>query len=98
MAYAYASTLFLTLTNPMTLLSFTAIIAGLGLAITTGDAGSAASLILGVFVGSAMWWLILSGSVGVLRVKLNSHRLQWVNRTSGAIITGFGLAALLSSA
>lgn len=98
LAYAYASTLFLTLTNPMTLLSFTAIIAGLGLAITTGDAGSAASLVLGIFVGSALWWLILSGSVGLLRVKLNSHRLQWVNRTSGAIITGFGLAALLSLA
>jgi len=98
LAYAYSSTLFLTLTNPMTLLSFTAIIAGLGLAITTGDAGSAASLVLGIFVGSALWWLILSGSVGVLRVKLNPRRLQWVNRTSGAIITGFGLAALLSLA
>jgi len=93
---AYASTFFLTLTNPMTIISFAAIFAGLGLASTSGSYMSAGVLVLGVFIGSALWWLILSGGVGVFREKFNPHRLQWVNRISGAIITGFGLFALLS--
>jgi threonine/homoserine/homoserine lactone efflux protein len=94
---AYASTLFLTLTNPMTIISFAAIFAGLGLASTSGNYVSAGVLVLGVFTGSALWWLILSGGVGVFREKFNPHGLQWVNRISGAIITGFGLLALLTA-
>jgi threonine/homoserine/homoserine lactone efflux protein len=97
LASAYASTFFLTLTNPMTIISFAAIFAGLGLASTSGNYVSAVVLVCGVFIGSALWWLILSGGVGVFREKFNPHGLQWVNRISGAIIAGFGLFALLSS-
>jgi threonine/homoserine/homoserine lactone efflux protein len=93
---AYASTFFLTLTNPMTIISFAAIFAGLGLASAGGDYVSAAVLVLGVFVGSALWWLLLSGGVGLFRARLGPHTLRWVNRISGVIIAGFGLLALLS--
>jgi len=93
---AYASTFVLTITNPMTIISFAAIFAGLGLASASGDYVSAGVLVLGVFIGSALWWLILSGGVGIYRKKFNPKGLQWVNRMSGAIITGFGLFALLS--
>jgi len=93
---AYASTFFLTLTNPMTILSFAAIFAGLGVASASGNYVSAGVLVLGVFVGSALWWLILSGGVGLFRAKFSPHGLRWVNRISGVIITGFGLLALLS--
>jgi threonine/homoserine/homoserine lactone efflux protein len=93
---AYASTFFLTLTNPMTVISFAAIFAGLGLADAGEEYVSAEVLVLGVFIGSALWWLVLSGGVGVFREKFSSHGLQWVNRISGVIITGFGLLALLS--
>jgi threonine/homoserine/homoserine lactone efflux protein len=93
---AYASTFFLTLTNPMTIISFAAIFAGLGLASAGGDYVSAAVLVLGVFVGSALWWLLLSGGVGLFRARLGPHTLRWVNRISGLIIAGFGLLALLS--
>lgn len=91
---AYASTFFLTLTNPMTILSFAAIFAGLGVANPSGNYLSAGMLVLGVFVGSALWWLILSGSVGVFRERFNHSRLRWVNRISGVIIVGFGLFSL----
>jgi len=94
---AYTSTFFLTLTNPMTIISFAAIFAGLGLANTSGNYGSAGVLVLGVFSGSALWWLILSSGVGVFRAKFDPHKLRWVNRISGAIIIGFGLFALLSA-
>jgi threonine/homoserine/homoserine lactone efflux protein len=94
---AYASTFFLTLSNPMTILSFAAIFAGLGVADTRANYMSAGVLVLGVFIGSALWWLILSSSVGVFREKFNSQGLQWLNRISGVIIIGFGLFALLSA-
>ena len=93
---AYASTFFLTLTNPMTILSFAAIFAGLGVASASGSYASAGVLVLGVFIGSALWWLILSGGVSLFQARFNPHGLWWVNRISGVIITGFGLLALLS--
>lgn len=93
---AYASTLALTLTNPMTILSFAAIFAGLGIASGTRYA-SAAALVAGVFCGSALWWLTLSTVVGVLRHHVSTSGLQWVNRASGAIIAGFGVQALMAA-
>jgi len=93
---AYASTFFLTLTNPMTILSFAGIFAGLGLTRTGGNYASAGSLVSGVFLGSGLWWFLLSGGVGLFRSRFDAHRLRWVNRISGIIIAGFGVAALLS--
>ena len=93
---AYVSTFFLTITNPMTILSFVAIFAGLGIAGTGGSYGSAVVLVLGVFMGSALWWLILSSGVSVFRARFTAQRLWWVNRIAGIIITAFGLIALFS--
>lgn len=90
---AYASTLFLTLTNPTTILSFVAIFAGMGVGATHGGF-SAALLVLGVFLGSAAWWLVLSGMVGLLRSKLSAGGLKWINRASGVVIATFGVLAL----
>jgi threonine/homoserine/homoserine lactone efflux protein len=94
---AYASTFVLTLTNPMTILSFAAVFAGLGLGGGTTDYAGAAWLVLGVFLGSGLWWLLLSGGVGLIREKLTNEHLRWVNRISGIVIAGFGLLALVSS-
>ncbi|HEX4840498.1 MAG TPA: LysE family transporter [Rhabdochlamydiaceae bacterium] len=56
----FISTFFLTITNPMTILSFLAVFAGLGLSSVHGDYFQAGGLVLGVFLGSAAWWLLLS--------------------------------------
>ncbi len=96
LAGAYASTLFLTLTNPLTIISFAAMFAGLGIASGSSDYASAAALVAGVFLGSASWWFILSGGVSVFRSRFDLQAMNWVNRFSGAIILGFGLLALLS--
>ena len=93
---AYASTLFLTLTNPMTILSFVAVFAGLGVGSEARDYLSAGALVLGVFIGSALWWLSLSSGVGLFRSRLDLQKLAWVSRVSGVVIIGFGLLALLS--
>ena len=93
--HAYLSTFFLTLTNPLTILFFVAVFAGLGIGTEAGHYLLAGILVSGVFMGSAMWWLILCGFTGLLQKLLNPKRLQWLNRISGLIILGFGLFALL---
>jgi threonine/homoserine/homoserine lactone efflux protein len=93
---AYASTLLLTLTNPATILSFVAVFAGIGVA--SGDWGEAATTVVGVFTGSALWWLTLSGGVGLLHDKVRPGAMGWVNRLSGVVIASFGLIAILSLA
>jgi threonine/homoserine/homoserine lactone efflux protein len=92
---AYLSTLFLTLTNPMTILFFAAVFAGLGVVGASDHYVSAGILVSGVFIGSAMWWVILSGFTGLLQRLFNVKGLQWLNRISGLIIIGFGLFAFL---
>lgn len=91
---AYASTVFLTLTNPATILSFMTVFAGVGLVRAEGNYLSASFLVLGVFLGSAMWWLLLSGGVGLLRDRFNLRVMLWLNRISGLILISFGIIAL----
>ena len=90
---AYASTLALTLANPSTILSFAAIFAGLGAGSADGSS-TALLLVPGVFLGSTLWWFVLSGATSLLRAKLPAGALRWVNRLSGAVLAGFGLVAL----
>ena len=91
---AYLTTFFLTIANPITILSFLAIFAGLRLGETNGNYLSASMMVLGVFLGSATWWLTLSTGVSLLREKFTPALLTWVNRLAGVIILIFGLAAL----
>jgi len=95
LAGAYATTFVLTLTNPMTIISFAAIFAGLGIA-AAQDYGSAALLVAGVFAGSALWWFLLSGITSSVRGRMRPGSLRWVNLAAGVIITSFGVLALLS--
>jgi len=92
---AYLSTLGLTLTNPMTILSFAALFVGLG--VTGGDAAGAASVTLGVFAGSAAWWVVLVTAVGALRSRLSTTGLRRVNEMSGVLIGAFAVIAVASA-
>ena len=62
---AYATTVGLTIANPATILSFAAAFVGLGLA--GHDGPTAAALVLGIFSGSASWWLVLAAGVSAFR-------------------------------
>jgi threonine/homoserine/homoserine lactone efflux protein len=94
LAGAFVSCFLLTLTNPTTILSFLAIFAGLGLAEWVRDYAAAAVLVAGVLLGSALWWLFLSGAVSLIRARLSAAALVWINRISAAVILLFGLLAL----
>lgn len=93
---AYLSAVFLTLTNPATILYFVAVFAGLGLAEADTDGSRAAVLVSGVFIGSAAWWLVLVGIVSRARRFLTPNRRIWINRFSGTILIAFGLLAIAS--
>ena len=92
----YVSTLGLTLTNPMTIIAFSAMFAGLGIVNTNGDYSLAISLVVGVFMGSALWWLTLSNIVNFFRKVFNDKSLIWVNKFSGIVVLLFGIIAVKS--
>jgi threonine/homoserine/homoserine lactone efflux protein len=90
----FAMTLALTLTNPMTILSFAGLFAGV-----SGMHGFQLSvipaLLVGVFAGSAVWWIALAFVIGLIRHKISPTAMLWINRGSAAAIIGFGLFVLL---
>jgi threonine/homoserine/homoserine lactone efflux protein len=92
----YISAFFLTLANPITFLAFAAVFASLGLASMRGHYVSAGLLVTGVFFGSGLWWFALCVIAGTVVGKLAYSKLTWLNRISGAVITGFGLFVLFS--
>jgi threonine/homoserine/homoserine lactone efflux protein len=95
-AGAYGSTFALTLANPVTIMAFVAVLVGLGLA--EHDIAGAGLLVLGVFLGSALWWVALTTAVGLLRRWTTAGVLRWINRVSGVVIVAFGFVALVRAA
>jgi threonine/homoserine/homoserine lactone efflux protein len=85
---AFASVFLLTLSNPLTILSFIAIFATLaGGEALSGTAGLV--MVAGVFCGSALWWLALCLGVAAVRHRLDAHAMRWIDRTAGAFLLGF---------
>lgn len=90
------STFFITLTNPITIISFIAVFSAFGIPADDQVDIQDWVLLIGVLLGSLAWWLLLTGGVTIFRTKFTTDGLLWANRISGVIIIGFGVAALLS--
>jgi threonine/homoserine/homoserine lactone efflux protein len=90
----FISTFALTLTNPITILAFLGIFSAVGLTGDEATLGRAAILVLGVWVGSLLWWVALSLGLGLLFRSLDARHLVWINRGSGAILFLSGAALL----
>ena len=93
---AYATTFFLTFSNPVTILSFVAIYAGWHVPSLHGRYIAAAILTAGVFTGSALRWVGLFIGLTTFQDRFRLRFLFWVHRVSGAVIAGFGIVVLLS--
>lgn len=91
--HSFGSSFLLTISSPMTILMFTAIFAGLGL-VGTLEYSTAFSFVIGVFLGSTIWWLILSGTIKLIRGRLSRRAIIIINRTSGILLLGFACYAL----
>jgi len=86
----------LTLSNPPTILSFIAVFAGLGLRV---DAGwlPATALVAGVMLGSAIWWVLMTGLVSLARDRLTPRITRGIQIISGVTLAGFGIWISLQS-
>lgn len=91
----FFATFFLVLMSPVTILSFVGAFAALGVGVEEARFETALALTLGVFSGSALWWYVLSSFVAFFKHKFNMHNMLWINRLSGGVFIGFGIAALL---
>ena len=97
LAAAYGATLALTLTSPLTIVSFVAIFAALGIQPGDGTLIEGAILVVSVFLGSVAWWLLLVELVDSWRRWIGPTTLRWLNRAAGAAIAGLGAFALVSA-
>ncbi|TNE73877.1 LysE family translocator [bacterium] len=95
---AFTSTFAITLTNPLTIMAFIGIFAGLGLDNHSTNSNSSLILIAGVFSGSLLWWVSLSTFVDRIRHKLSPRMIHYFNRASGVIILLFGIGLIITTA
>jgi threonine/homoserine/homoserine lactone efflux protein len=89
----YTSTFFLTVTNPITFASFFAMYAGWGVKIL--DYFSAALLAVAIFIGTALWWLVLGATLSFCRNRFSDSVMRGIDLVSGAVIVGFGFVLLM---
>jgi len=96
LAWAYASTLGLTITNPATILSFAALAATLGLG-AGGGLARPAVLVAGVLLGSATWWCLLAIAASGLRNRMTAALVRAISTFSGLAIAVLGMLAVYSA-
>jgi putative LysE/RhtB family amino acid efflux pump len=82
-----ATTFVLTLSNPMTILSFAAMIASTG-------ADAPEWFVVGIFSGSMLWWIILSLTSAWLAVFIKL-RGAVLNRVAAVTLGAFGIWAIV---
>jgi threonine/homoserine/homoserine lactone efflux protein len=85
---SFGATFGLTLSNPATILSFIAVFGALA---GRGALPSPWTMVGGVLLGSALWWLVLSGLVGRLRGRFDERAQRLVNRVSALLLAGFAV-------
>ncbi|MFM8799464.1 MAG: LysE family translocator [Tagaea sp.] len=90
----FTSALALTLTNPITILSFLAIFAAFGVRADGTVAAEDWLLIAGVFAGAAVWWLVVVEAVHYFRDRFTTTGLTWANKIAAWIIFAFAMGVL----
>ena len=93
---AFASIYALTMTNPLTIVLYAGVFAGIGL-VAGSSFLDAAGLTLGAWLGSTLWWVVLCSFVGWLRGRVSPRAMVWVNRVSGGALVVFGALAVVSA-
>lgn len=91
-----ASAFLVTITNPVTLVSFAAVLAALNVHGVTEHIRWSISLTSGVFTGAVSWWLILTSITRGFRRMMTDARLLWITRATGVLIAIFGVLLLFS--
>jgi threonine/homoserine/homoserine lactone efflux protein len=90
----YLSLLAIAAANPLTIIYFITILPGFGIVAHGTTLIAAVPFVAGVFLGSAVWWIILCSSLGSVRSRLSTDNLRWINQVSGILVTCFGAGVL----
>ncbi|MEG0517896.1 MAG: LysE family transporter [Bacteroidales bacterium] len=87
--------LFMTITNPGAIFLILGLLAAVGINIGDGvEKASVVTILWGVFVGSAVWWFILSTTINIFRKKFRLKQLILINRISGIVIFVLGIISM----
>ncbi|MEO0801892.1 MAG: LysE family transporter [Cyanobacteria bacterium J06642_2] len=97
LVWTYGSTFVLTLANPFTAITFVALFLGKNGTNTNVSSLSAAVAVLGVFIGSSVWWLFLSSGISWGQRWLQEESWRWLNVGAGMLVFGYGVRALVMS-
>ena len=87
----------LTIINPATFLGFMGAFAGLGVLGPSGEAETLATgttLVVGVAVGSTLWWLTLIAASSAVRRNVSGNFIIQVNRVLGVVVATIGVLAI----
>jgi threonine/homoserine/homoserine lactone efflux protein len=87
----FLSTFLLALFNPATLTACIGIFTGFAAELHTAATAQALLLVLGIFLGSAAWWLVLSHVAHALGRRLTAETLRRIDLGAGSIIAAFGI-------
>lgn len=91
----FGLTFSLSVTNPGLVLGYLAIFSSLSTHLAL-DASPfrPAIVLLGIALGGALWWLLLSFLIGRLKTRLGPSTLDLINRWSGILVAAFGFLLL----
>jgi len=96
---AFLSGFAITMTNPVTLFAILAIVATFGNLQSRLDAGT---IVAGIFFGSTLWWVLLSGGIALVRGHFTENRIILINRITAIVLAvlafwaiGSGIAGFL---
>jgi threonine/homoserine/homoserine lactone efflux protein len=92
---SFGSSFFLMLTNPLAILVFTATFSALGIGGWQDAYISTGMLVIGVFVGSALWAPIFVAGVNLFSPRLTLSQLRLANEVAGIILVLFGVLVCL---
>ncbi|MUT67389.1 LysE family translocator [Paenibacillus sp. NEAU-GSW1] len=96
LAHASLTTFALTISNPLTIISFVGIFSAIEQTSTTG-AGGAWWMMIGIWLGSMLWWTFLCIVIGSIRTVLNRSAMRWINLISGVVLLTYGAIAIIKA-
>jgi len=94
---AFCSALLLDLANPIIIFAYIAIFSGFGLATAEQHLFSGMIIVVGVIIGAALWWFLLTQIVAFNRDKLRPESIVTVSRIAGLLLIGFGVLVLVTT-
>ncbi len=89
----YGLALLISGTDPVAIQSFERILGYLQMGRL--DQQSATVLVVGIFMGSGLWWVVVTEGANWIRQQFQFGTLNWIYRTSGAVLIGFSLWTII---